>query len=280
MSTAPNVIVAPDATGKTSKRLLLVALLLGLLAAVLNWASSARVSNLTVLKAKRQILAGTPVTDSMFDRVTISGNLKEMRSLVIDSADFTKAFKNRPVVETLEPGQLLLLRSFDISGDDVRSSIGPGKRAISIEVPDEAQAVAYFVRPGDSVDVWGWVNNTAQPLKEGACVRAVGEALSGTGERDGGEGRYRTVTLVVSDSDVRGLVSNLALAENRVRLSLVGHCDPNLEKPAMQAVAPPVPQASRAGVAGARMDATPPEELVDSTAPGAAPPADAPRKAR
>lgn len=276
MSTAPNVIIPPDVM-KKSKRLLLVALLLGLLAAVLNWASSSRVSNLVVLKAKKQILAGTPVSDSMFDRVTISGNLKEMRSLVVDSADFAKAFRNRAVVETLEPGQLLMLRSFDVSGDDVRASIGPGKRAISIEVPDEAQAVAYFIRPGDSVDVWGWVNNTAQPLKEGACVRAVGESLSGSGERDGGEGRYRTVTLVVSDSDVKGLVSNLAVAENRVRLSLVGHCDPSLEKPAMKAFE--LPQQARGGAAGARMDAALPEETGDAAAQaGAEAPPDVRRK--
>jgi Flp pilus assembly protein CpaB len=269
----------PPGAVRKSKRLLLVALLLGLLAAILNWASSSRVSNLTVLKAKKQILAGTPVTDSMFDRVTISGDLKEMRGLVVDAADFAKAFRNRPVVETLEPGQLLMLRSFDISGDDVRASIGQGKRAISIEVPDEAQAVAYFVRPGDSVDVWGWVNNTAQPLKEGACVRAVGEAASGSGEREGGEGRYRTVTLVVSETDVRGLVSNLALAENKIRLSLVGHCDPSLEKPAMKAFE--LPQSAKGGGAGGRLEAALADEPSDSSAPLAAePPPALPRKRR
>jgi Flp pilus assembly protein CpaB len=257
MSTVANAIQAEQV--KKSKTLLLVAILLGVLAAAMNYAATGRKSDLVVYKAKKQILAGTPATESLFERVTISGDLNQMRNLVVDVDDFAKAFKNRPVVDTIEPGQLLLLRSFDISGEDVRETIKPGQRALSIDVPDEAQAVAYFIRPGDAVDVWGWVNNTAQLLKEGACVRAVGEASGGApAEREAGR-RYRTITLVVSDADVRGLVSNLALAEDKVRLSMLGPCDPKAEKPAMKAIelmppdrpsAPSARQAPSAAVPG------------------------------
>src|SRR2546423_6025748 len=254
MSTAQSSIQFDRAN--KNRRLLLIAILLGVLAGALNFLSAARVSIITVLKAEKRIMAGTPVSESLFDKVTISGDLKQMRNLVVDAADFPKAFKDRPVAETLEAGQLLTLRSFDISGDDVRESIHQGQRAIAIDVPDEAQAVACCVKPGDGVDVWGWVNNTAQLLKQGACVRAVGEAYASPGEGEGGKERYRTVTLVVSDADVRGLVSNLTLAENKVRLSLVGPCDPKNEQPAMKPIEMPVP--AKAGVGGMRMDAAPP----------------------
>jgi Flp pilus assembly protein CpaB len=237
MSANPT-INEPDKT-RSSKRLLLVAIILGLLAAIINYASAANTSSLTVLKAKALILAGTPVSESLFDKVTISGNIKEMRSLVVANDDFQKAFNGRPVTNTLDAGQLLLLRSFDLSGGEVRESIRQGQRAISIDVPDEAQGVAYFIRPGDSVDVWGSINGAAYRLKEGACVRAVGEGASGPGRVIAGAKQYRTVTIVVPEADVEGLVANLAYAGDSVRLTLIGPCDPKNEAPAMRPITLP-----------------------------------------
>src|SRR5256714_14598982 len=264
MSTAQSSIQFDRAN--KNRRLLLIAILLGVLAGALNFLSAARVSIITVLKAEKRIMAGTPVSESLFDKVTISGDLKQMRNLVVDAADFPKAFKDRPVAETLEAGQLLTLRSFDISGDDVRETIHQVQRAISIDVPDEAQAVAYFVKPGDGVDVWGWVNNTAQLLKQGACVRAVGEAYAGPGEGESGKERYRTVTLVISDADVRGLVSNLTLAENKARLRLVGPWDPKNNQPAVKPIKTPGPPTD--GPACMRMDtATPVTDSGSSSSP-------------
>jgi hypothetical protein len=57
------------------------------------------------------------------------------------------------------------------------------------------------------------------------------------------------VTLVVPESDVDGLVANLALASGNVRLSLVGPCDPKNEKAAI----PPVVIPSRTPTAGQPM---------------------------
>jgi len=192
-----------------------------------------------VLKARQQVLAGTPVTDDMFERVTITGDLDKMRALVVAAGDFTQAFSGKPLAQRLEPGQLLLLRSFDVSASDVRESLGPGQRAVSINVPDEAQAVAYSVRPGDAVDVWGWINDRAYLLKQGACVRAVGEG-SNTSQEEGGGAQYRTVTFVIPEKDVEGLVSNLTLSGQNVRLSLMGPCDSKTEKPAAAAI--PLPK--------------------------------------
>src|SRR2546423_12367979 len=133
MSTAQSSIQFDRAN--KNRRLLLIAILLGVLAGALNFLSAARVSNLTVLKAKKRIMAGTPVSDTLFDKVTISGDLKQMRNLVVDAADLPKAFKDRPVAETLEAGQLLTLRPLDTPGGDVPRGITPWQPPPSIDVP-------------------------------------------------------------------------------------------------------------------------------------------------
>jgi Flp pilus assembly protein CpaB len=274
---AANTVMAHPQASANSKKLLLIALALGALAALMNWMSTTGTTPLVVLKAKKLIQTGTAVSADMFEKVTISGQIKEMRSLVIDANDFEKAFKGKTVTEALEPGQLLLLRSFDLTGGEVRDSIRQGQRAISIDVPDEAQAVAYFVRAGDSVDVWASMNGTAYRLKEGACIRAVGEGTGGKPDSGSSGMSYSTVTLVVPEADVEGLVANLALAEGRVRLSLIGPCDPKNEKPAI----PPILLPTRATVPGqpSRPSAAAPAPALTaqpaapaSTAPAAAAP--------
>jgi hypothetical protein len=215
-----------------SKILLLVALVLGLIAGAMNWLYISRLeaSTITVLKVKNQpVLAGTPVSKSMFEPIRISGNLKQLQSLVLTEAEFP-AFDQKPVAETLQPGQLLMLRSFELtSANPVRDSIRSGERALSLNVADEAGAVAYFVRPGDSVDVWGRVGGSAYRLKERACVKAVGEShVMPESTRDNKSGiTYRTITVLVAETDVPSLIQNVALAGDEVTLSLVGPCDAN-----------------------------------------------------
>jgi hypothetical protein len=215
-----------------SKILLLVALLLGLIAAAMNWLYLSRLdaSTITVLKVKSQpILAGTPASRNMFEPIKISGNLKQLQSLVLTENEFA-AFDQKPLAETLQPGQLLMLRSFELaSSNPVRDSIRPGERALALNVAAEAGAVAYFVRPGDSVDIWGRIGGVAYRLKERACVKAVGEshvtAEAGRGSKGGIN--YSTITVLVAESDVQSLIQNVALAGDQVTLSLVGPCDPN-----------------------------------------------------
>lgn len=220
---------------KGSKKLLLIALALGLIAAAMNWLylSSLESSTITVLKVKGQpLLAGTLASKGMFEPIKISGNLKQLQSLVLTESDFP-AFEQKPLAETLQPGQLLLLRSFELSGDNpVRDSIRPGERALSLNLADEAGAVAYFVRPGDSVDVWGRITGSVYRLKERACVKAIGElhmTPESTKNSKGGGFSYRTVTVIVADSDVPSLIQNVALAGDGVTLSLVGPCDPSVQ---------------------------------------------------
>ena len=218
-------------TAKGSKKLLLLAIVLGLIAAVMNWLylSSLEASTITVLKVKNQpVMAGTLVSKTMFEPIKISGNLKQLQSLVLTENEFP-AFEQKPLAETLQPGQLLLLRSFELSGaNPVRDSLRQGERALSFNVAAEAGAVAYFVRPGDSVDIWGRVGGSAYRLKERACVKAVGESHVTPEPSKGSKTgvTFSTITVLVAENDVQSLIQNVALAGGYVTLSLVGPCDP------------------------------------------------------
>ena len=245
-----------------SKLLLILALVLGLMAAAMNWLYLSRLeaSTITVLKVKDPVLAGTPATKNMFEPIRISGNLRELQSIVLTESEFA-AFDQKPLAETLQPGQLLLLRSFELTGaNPVRDSIRQGERALALNVAAEAGAVAYFVRPGDSVDIWGRVGGDAHRLKEKACVKAVGESHMTAAQTPSGSKsglNYNTITVLVSESDVPSLIQNVALAGDEVTLSLVGPCDPNAAPiPAMSPLTDPkekdkVP-AAKAPVPGVR----------------------------
>jgi len=138
------IATAGTQPAKGSKMLLLIALGLGLIAAAMNWLYLSRLeaSTITVLKVKSQpVQAGTMVTKSMFEPIRISGNLRQLQSLVLTESEFP-AFEQKPLAETLQPGQLLLLRSFELSGTNpIRDSIRPGERALSFNVAAEAGAV-------------------------------------------------------------------------------------------------------------------------------------------
>lgn len=263
-------------TVKGSKKLLLIAIVLGLIAAALNWLylSSLEASTITVLKVKSQpVLAGTLVSKNMFEPIRISGNLKQLQSLVLTENDFP-AFEQRPLAETLRPGQLLLLRSFELSGDNpVRDSIRQGERAMSFNVAEEAGAVAYFVRPGDSVDIWGRVGESAYRMKERACVKAVGESHvtpEATKGSKGGGVNYSTITVTVAETDVQSLIQNVALAGNQVTLSLVGPCDPNAPLiPALSPLADPKAKPTPAPPAAQQAARQPGKAEVPSSTPGA-----------
>ena len=215
-----------------SKLLLILALVLGLIAAAMNWLYLSRLeaSTITVLKVKDPVLAGTPASKNMFEPIRISGNLKQLQSIVLTESEFA-AFEQKPLAETLQPGQLLMLRSFELTGaNPVRDSIRQGERALALNVAAEAGAVAYFVRPGDSVDIWGRVDGDAHRFKEKACVKAVGESHMTAAQTPSGSKsglNYNTITVLVAESDVPSLIQNVALAGDEVTLSLVGPCDPN-----------------------------------------------------
>ena len=164
-----------------SKLVIIAAIVLGILAAAINWAyvSSVRGSGTTVLRVKegKRIAVGQKVNADLFEPVTLYGDVAQLRKLAVASSEIA-SFKDNPVTAPLEPGDLLLLTAFQLRGDPgLRREIGPGERAITVAVSDESKAVGFFVRPGDVVDMWGIINDRSYLLKDHAKVAAVGDAV-------------------------------------------------------------------------------------------------------
>src|SRR5262245_2765663 len=147
----------PSRGRKRDLFLLIFAILLGLLAGGANmvYLRGIEKKKLTVLKAKKRIPASTQVDASLFEEVTIAGDVPKMKSLFVAKEDFG-AFKKATLTETLQPGQLLMLRSFYFDKESVGNPPA-GKRAISIKIEDEDNAVGYSIRTGNSVRLWGFI---------------------------------------------------------------------------------------------------------------------------
>jgi Flp pilus assembly protein CpaB len=209
------------------RRTLFIAAALGVAAAVLNvmYLYDSQSEELTVYKAARIIKAGEPLDEGSFEKVRLLGNVGQVRSVVVDADSFA-AFAQQPLGETLKPGDLLLTRSFIVGGQSGMSdSIGANQRAVALRVADEAQTVAYFVRPGDMVDIWGASGAAAFPIAKNACVKAIGDAYL-VPQESGHDGRYRSVTIFVpsDEAKVQDMLANVALADNKLSLTLVGGC--------------------------------------------------------
>jgi hypothetical protein len=219
--------------GRKKERLMLIlAIMLGLLAGGANmiYLRGIEKKKLTLLKAKKRIPAASQVDASLFEEVTIAGDVQKMKSLFVAKEDFA-AFKKATLAESLQPGQLLMLRSFYLDKESVNNP-SAGKRAISIKVEDEANAVGYSVRPGHSVDIWGYINGKSELLKKQACVMAVGGTYLAPGQEEAKEDDYKSVTIHVDEKDVECLTGNLWLAGRKTKITLVGDCNPNANFPA------------------------------------------------
>ena len=229
---AVNITAAQPATA-SQKWVLIIAVALGLTAAALNWLYVGEVTkkSVTLLKfnGAKPLPAGTTVTRSMFKDVVVTGDVAEMKDVLVDSDSFA-AFNQLPVTETLKPGNLLMTRSFYVSGDGgLRDSIGANEIAVSLRIDNEAQAVGYNVKPGDMVEIWGDVLAEPILIARNVCVKTVGDAYLIPGETSR-DGRYRSVTVFIPDdvNDQKNFLFNVNATENRLRLMLKGVCAPNI----------------------------------------------------
>lgn len=212
-------------SARPSKKSLYWSIGLGLLAGLLNLVYYSRVqgTRVDVLQAKARISAGTKVDSALFTKISIFGaDLKKTRALVVEEKDLT-VFAQSPLAETLEPGQVLMQSSFQFVGNrGIRDTIKAGQRAIALAVKDDTSAVAYFVRPGDTVDVWANTGGSMENLIPGAVVRAVGDAVVAASDSGGRDFRYRTVTVVVSEDGLGAILLKLDQVKNAVTLALAG----------------------------------------------------------
>jgi pilus assembly protein CpaB len=145
------------ATAGGSKALLLLALIAGLIAAIIVFAvvsgdsDGGSVTSTTVpaVTASREITAGTEITEEMLsvtdvpEDLVISGSLEDTEAVVGEVARVTIA----------EGEQITTAKLGTVTPDDGLSGVIPvGMRAVAVEV-DQATAVGGLLLPGDRVDI-------------------------------------------------------------------------------------------------------------------------------
>ena len=204
-----------------SKRRLLWAITLGLIAAVLNfrYLNTARGNPLRLYKAKVPIAAGSYISKSEFDGpiVVYSPDLREMVQLSVNEDNFDLYAKS-PLAENLKPGQVLLKSAFEYgAATGVRDQIRSGQEAVSIPV-DKARSVGGAIRPGDRVNVYALrgTGGDREPLIHGALVIAVDADYLVPSDHE-----YTTVTISAEPEKVKDLVSLIQSGPGKVYLTMV-----------------------------------------------------------
>jgi Flp pilus assembly protein CpaB len=208
--------------------MLWVAVAFGALAALCNMIFFSKVegARVVVLKARSRITAGSKVNESMFVPISIYGeDLKQLKSLVVEQKDLG-VFSQIPLAESVETGEVLFQSSFRFDANrGIREAIGPNQRAIALQVKDEANAVAYLVRPGDTADVYvngGDGKGSNAPLIQNALIRAVGDATVVPPDSGSTGFRYRSITVVVPQEEVGRILLALGDENKQVTLALAG----------------------------------------------------------
>ncbi len=178
-----------------------------------------RGETITVYKAAADHAAGE-VLGSQVDEVTIPAGLFPNLFQEAPTSELVDLVQTTPLREAVSAGDILLYRHFDSAVDrGVLADIAPGMKAISIPV-DEVSSVAFFVQPGDTVDVLATFlgnNESAGPqlnaemfelstraVVQAAKVLAVGDKHRPT-DRQTSE-PYSSVTLLVSMEEAAKLI--------------------------------------------------------------------------
>jgi pilus assembly protein CpaB len=178
-----------------------------------------RGETITVYKAAADHAAGE-VLGSQIEEVTIPAGLFPNLFQEAPTSELVDLVQTSPLREGVRTGDILLFRHFDSAVDrGVLADIAPGMKAISIPV-DEVSSVAFFVQPGDTVDVLATFlgsNDAAGPqvnaemfelstraVVQAAKVLAVGDKHRPT-DRQMTE-PYSSVTLLVTMEEAAKLI--------------------------------------------------------------------------
>ena len=208
-----------------NKRLLLTAVVCGAIAAGANlyFLTSTTGKVRTILKARKEITAGTAVTREDFTEFEIRSIEPDFKGIFVEANDFA-AYEKRRISASLRKGDPLLLQSFDrVSQIDVPA----GKRLVSIEVENEEEAIGYLIRPGNLVDLYGWINGVQHKLASNLCVAAIGNLPHTPRNQGDQEISYSTISVLVDEKDVENLNHNLFLSQT-LRLTQAGNCEPGI----------------------------------------------------
>ena len=200
------------------KILLVIAIVAGLVAAFLvqQHVASLTGESVTVYRATKDVKVGALVGGGA-EPITLPANLFPDALKEALTPEFKSYMERTPVRLPVAKGDLLLFRHFDSSIDPgVLPAIPAGKKAISISV-NQTSAVAYFVQPGDFVDVMGTfveqadaraprqdVVTSSRPILQAVEVLATGEKYRASEVQR--QEAYSTVTLLVSMEEAAKLI--------------------------------------------------------------------------
>jgi Flp pilus assembly protein CpaB len=197
-----------------AKVTLVLAILAGLAAVFLvqTHVSNLRGDTITVYKSTVTQRAGETLGSSGVEEITLPAGLFPSMLEDAPTSKLADLVMNTPLREPVKEGDLLLFRHFDSSVDrGVTPEIPAGMKAISIAVNEES-SVAYFIQPGDLVDVLGtfvggkdasgpqanaeMFDVSTRPIVQAVKVLAVGDHYR-VSQRQKRE-PYSSVTLLVS----------------------------------------------------------------------------------
>lgn len=230
---------AATQTKAKERRILWIALSLGAVAFLLNFAFASSVAGkrFQVLRAKETIIAGTKFSLSQFEVISQWGEATQMSKTYLNVAD-ASAYEGKPLASPIRAGNLLDLSAFN---GNAGLLIPPGKRAVTIEARNDEKTVGQTLRPGNAVNLWAVYQGATVQLRGGAYVAAVGN-MQNVVTNEGQAIRYNSVTIFVDADEEEALVTNLNLVGDNVRLTALEGYDAKFESKARTALnAQPAP---------------------------------------
>ena len=244
---------APFSASAGGRKAVLVAAVLGLVAAMLSWnyvqragQSTKQVGLVPVVVAAQDIPVRTQVTAGMLTVKQVSADARHEKAFTgLEQLD--GKVTNLPI----SAGEQVLSTKFFARKEDsgLAFRIAPGKRAVSVQI-NEVISTGGLVNPGDFVDVivvlppaanTGETSDSAGMVLQNIEVLAIAQALGGpaadptgaaavagqvTGSRSDGRAEAvarpnaRTATLAVTPEEAQKLI--LAEEKGKIRLALRG----------------------------------------------------------
>ena len=203
------------------KKLLIAAVLVGLLAAVLLYLYASQIEEekrllirdqVEVVKAARNIPAGTPLTKDRITTEKVPERFLPPNPLLEQDLNI---YLGSPLAVNVEEGAMILTSDFSVQevSRTLSSKVPPEERAMSLAV-DAISGISGLLRPGDRVDVLGTfpvgakdqqvgdgtgkqsVGYVTMTLLQNVTLLATGQLISDVPNADARQGgQYSTVTL-------------------------------------------------------------------------------------
>jgi pilus assembly protein CpaB len=208
-------------TMKMENRLLLLALVCGLLAAITGYAfitlkEAALMKSMEpvkVLVAAKYITPKTQINEDMVREAQIPAKFVTSAHV----KDFKK-LKGRMTMVPFIEGEPILLNKVSEKAGELSAAVPTGLRAVAVSV-DEESSVGYMIKPGDNVDAFltyaqgegKLVHNVTAIFLQSAQVVAVGTEFAGSDAAK----KYNTITLAITPEEAELLV----FAGSRGRIS-------------------------------------------------------------